>query len=50
MPTPDTAGDFEEMGLPAGADSVKLIKRIQPAGEIVLDMMAEAEFLIKEGR
>lgn len=50
VPTPDTTGDFEEMGLPAGADSVKLIKRIQPAGEIVLDMMAEAELLIKEGR
>jgi enoyl-[acyl-carrier protein] reductase II len=50
VPTPDTVGDFEEMGLPAGADSVKLIKRIQPAGEIVLDMMAEAERLIQEDR
>jgi len=50
VPTPDTAGDFEEMGLPAGADSVKLIKRIQPAGEIVLEMMAEAELLIREDR
>jgi len=49
VPTPDTAGDFEEMGLPAGADSVKVIKRIQPAGEIVREMMAEAELLIQEG-
>ena len=50
VPTPDTAGDFEEMGLPAGGDSAKLIKRIQPAGEIVREMMAEAELLIQQER
>jgi len=32
------------------ARHVKLSKRIQPAGEIVLDMMAEAERLIEEDR
>ena len=50
VPTPDTTGDFEEMGLPAGADSVKLIKGIQPAAQIVAEMMAEAQALIREGR
>jgi NAD(P)H-dependent flavin oxidoreductase YrpB (nitropropane dioxygenase family) len=47
VPTPETLGDFEEMGLPAGAESVKVIKHIQPAGEIVAQMMAEAEQLIR---
>ena len=50
VPTPDTAGDFEEMGLPAGGESAKVIKRVQPAGEIVREMMAEAELLIREDR
>ena len=48
VPTPETLGDFEEMGLPAGAESVKVIKRIQPAREIVAEMMAEAAQLIRE--
>lgn len=48
VPTPETSGDFEEMGLPAGADSVKLIKRIQPAAEIVQEMMGEAQQLIDQ--
>jgi enoyl-[acyl-carrier protein] reductase II len=48
VPTPDTTGDFEEMGLPAGEDSVKVIKDIKPAAEIVADMMAEASRLLSE--
>jgi NAD(P)H-dependent flavin oxidoreductase YrpB (nitropropane dioxygenase family) len=47
VPTPETQGDFEEMGMPAGADSVKVIKRIQPAAEIVAEMMAEAQELCR---
>jgi NAD(P)H-dependent flavin oxidoreductase YrpB (nitropropane dioxygenase family) len=47
VPTPDTAGDFEEMGLPAGEDSVKVIKRIQPAAQIVQEMMSEAQHLLR---
>ena len=50
VPTPDTLGDFEEMGLPAGADSVKLIKCVQPAAQIVAEMMAEAAQLIRDGQ
>lgn len=47
VPTPETQGDFEEMGMPAGADSVRVIKRIQPAAEIVAEMMAEAQELCR---
>jgi enoyl-[acyl-carrier protein] reductase II len=48
VPTPDTSGDFEEMGMPAGEDSVKVIKSVLPAGVIVATMMAEAQHLIAE--
>lgn len=48
VPTPDTTGDFEAMGFPAGEDSVQRIKSIKPAAAIVADMMAEArEILIR---
>lgn len=46
IPTPDTVGDFEEMGMPAGEESVKLIKTIKPAAQIVAEMMAEARRLL----
>ncbi|MEP6835660.1 MAG: nitronate monooxygenase [Gemmatimonas sp.] len=45
VPTPDTVGDFEEMGLPAG-DGVKFIKDIQPAAKIIASMMGEARQMI----
>jgi enoyl-[acyl-carrier protein] reductase II len=41
IPTPNTVGDFQEMGMPAGEDSVKLIKSIKPAAWIVEEMMGE---------
>lgn len=44
-PTPDTAGDFDAMGMPAG-ESVQHIRDIKPAARIVADMMAEARALI----
>ena len=48
VPTPDTTGDFDAMGFPAGEDSVQRIKSIKPAAAIVADMMAEArEILIR---
>ncbi|MEO7998184.1 MAG: nitronate monooxygenase [Gemmatimonadaceae bacterium] len=45
VPTPDTVGDFEEMGMPAG-DGVKFIKDIQPAARIIATMMGEARQMI----
>jgi enoyl-[acyl-carrier protein] reductase II len=47
LPTPDTTGDFEEMCLAAG-ESAGLVKEIKPAGEIVQEMMDEAERIIVE--
>jgi enoyl-[acyl-carrier protein] reductase II len=44
-PTPDTTGDFETMGMPAG-ESVQHIRDIRPAAHIVANMMAEARALI----
>ena len=41
VPTPDTAGDLEEMGLPAGA-GVAAVRDVRPAAQIVHAMMADA--------
>jgi nitronate monooxygenase len=45
LPTRDTSGDFEEMCLAAG-ESAGLVGEIKPAGEIVREMMDEAEQII----
>jgi enoyl-[acyl-carrier protein] reductase II len=48
LPTADTQGDFDEMCLAAG-ESAGLTKNIKPAGDIVHEMMDEAQRVI-EGR
>jgi NAD(P)H-dependent flavin oxidoreductase YrpB (nitropropane dioxygenase family) len=49
VPTPDTNGQFDLMGLPAGEDSVQKIKAVKPAAEIIVEMMADArEILLDE--
>lgn len=45
VPTPDTVGDFEEMGMPAG-DGVRFIKSVQPVARIIEEMMEEARQMI----
>lgn len=45
VPLPETSGDFEEMAWLAG-QGVGLIHGIRPAGEIVEDMMGEAEAVL----
>lgn len=45
LPTPHTTGDFEEMCLAAG-ESAGLAKDIQPAGDIVREMMEEAKRIV----
>ena len=47
VPTPDTSGQFDLMGLPAGEDSVRKIKAVKPAAEIVAEMMVEAEEILR---
>lgn len=46
LPTPDTSGDFEEMCLVAG-EGAGLVREVKGAGEIVREMMEEAERLIR---
>jgi enoyl-[acyl-carrier protein] reductase II len=45
LPTPDTTGDLEEMCLAAG-ESAGLVQEIKPAGEILHEMINEAERII----
>ena len=47
VPTPDTAGDFDAMGFPAGEDSVRKIKDVKPAAEIIAEMMTEAHEILR---
>ena len=46
IPTRTSTGDFDEMCLLAGAESSPLIKSVQPAGQIVTDMAAEAAAIL----
>jgi nitronate monooxygenase len=48
VPTPDTTGKFDLMGFPAGEDSVRKIKALKPAAEIIAEMMAEAREILRE--
>jgi NAD(P)H-dependent flavin oxidoreductase YrpB (nitropropane dioxygenase family) len=47
VPTSETSGDFEEMCMPAG-EGVRVIKSLQPAAEIVVDMMEGARAALEE--
>jgi NAD(P)H-dependent flavin oxidoreductase YrpB (nitropropane dioxygenase family) len=47
LPTPETSGDFDEMCMPAG-EGVRVIKRVQPAAEIVVGMMEDARAALEE--
>jgi enoyl-[acyl-carrier protein] reductase II len=46
--TPDTTGQFDLMGFPAGEDSVRKIKDIKPAAAIIAEMMTEAREILRE--
>jgi enoyl-[acyl-carrier protein] reductase II len=48
VPTPDTTGRFDLMGFPAGEDSVRKIKDVRPAAEIIAEMMTEAREILRE--
>jgi hypothetical protein len=47
VPTPDTSGQFDAMGFPAGEYSVRKIKEIRPVAEIIEEMMVEAEEILR---
>ena len=46
--TPDTTGEFDRMGFPADEDSVRNIKDLKPAAQIIAEMMAEALEILRE--
>ncbi|WP_141332545.1 nitronate monooxygenase family protein [Myxococcus sp. AB025B] len=46
VPTPDTQGDLEEMVLPASGSSMARIESVQPAGQLVVEMMEGAHRLL----
>lgn len=48
IPTPDTVGDFEEMNMPAGSDSVKAITSVKPAAQILAELVAEAQAVLDD--
>jgi NAD(P)H-dependent flavin oxidoreductase YrpB (nitropropane dioxygenase family) len=49
VPTRDTTGDLEEMDMPAGSESVLEIVRVQPAAEVIEEIVSEARELIEKG-
>ena len=49
VPTPDTSGEFDLMGFPAGEDSVHKIKSIKSAAEIIREMMRDARDILQGG-
>jgi enoyl-[acyl-carrier protein] reductase II len=48
VPSPDTTGQFDQMGFPAGEDSVRKIKSILPAAAIIEEMISEAHLILSE--
>ncbi|HKE86856.1 MAG TPA: nitronate monooxygenase [Vicinamibacterales bacterium] len=47
VPSPDTTGTFDRMGFPAGEESVRKLKDIKPAAEIIEEMMTEAREILR---
>ncbi|HEX7941531.1 MAG TPA: nitronate monooxygenase [Gemmatimonadaceae bacterium] len=47
VPTRDTQGDLGEMDMPAGAVSVRAVRRVRPAADIVEDFIAGAREAIE---
>ena len=49
VPTRDTTGDLEQMDMPAGSESVREVVGVQPAAEIIAEIMTEARQLLQDG-
>ncbi|AKQ69599.1 2-nitropropane dioxygenase [Myxococcus hansupus] len=48
IPTPDTEGDLDEMAMPASGASMARIESIQPAGQIVVELMERARRVLAD--
>jgi enoyl-[acyl-carrier protein] reductase II len=46
VPTRDAQGDFDQMDMPAGSESVLAVRRVQPARAIIDEIIAEATALL----
>jgi enoyl-[acyl-carrier protein] reductase II len=42
VPTRDTTGDFAEMDMPAGSESIRAVREVRPAADIIDDFIAGA--------
>jgi NAD(P)H-dependent flavin oxidoreductase YrpB (nitropropane dioxygenase family) len=49
VPTRDTTGDLEEMDMPAGSESVLETVRVEPAADIIAEIVSEARRLLEDG-
>src|SRR3954469_11569622 len=49
VPTRDTQGNLDEMDMPAGAVSVRAVRRVRPAAEIVEDFLVGAREALERG-
>lgn len=49
VPTRDTQGDLDQMDMPAGAESVLAVSRVQTAAEIIAEVVYEAQALLAHG-
>ncbi len=47
-PTPDTEGDLEEMAMPASGASMARIESVQPAGQLVVELMERARRVLAD--
>ena len=49
VPTRDTTGDFDQMDMPAGAESVLSVSGVESAAEIIDEVVSEARDLLADG-
>ncbi len=49
VPTRDTTGDFDQMDMPAGSESVLAVSGIQTASDIIQEVVTEAHELLAHG-
>lgn len=46
VPTRDTSGDFDQMDMPAGSESVLAVNSVKSAAQIIADVIAEARLAL----
>jgi enoyl-[acyl-carrier protein] reductase II len=49
VPTRDTTGDFDQMDMPAGSESILAVTGVQSAADIIAEVVDEASELLSQG-